>query len=177
MFKYFTKNNTYRYLDVINKLLIIYNNSVLSTIGMPPSKFNPSNIYSVWLMLNSLGAKIPHRRVKFNVGDVVRIAKEKVIFTKGYEETFSTEIFSVVKVILRMPQPVYELSDFYGQPIKGQFYNYELVKGTISPQTKFRIDKLVHTRNNNGIKQHLVKWIGYDATSNSWINATDIKKF
>ena len=47
MFKYFTKNNTYRYLDVIDKLLTGYNTSNHSTICMPPSKVNPSNIYSV----------------------------------------------------------------------------------------------------------------------------------
>ena len=46
MYKYFTKNNTYRYLNVINNLLVGYN-SVHSTIGMATSKVNPSNIYSV----------------------------------------------------------------------------------------------------------------------------------
>jgi len=51
MFKYLTKN-TYCYLDVIDKLLTGYNNSVHSTIGMPPSKVNPSNIYSVWQRMN-----------------------------------------------------------------------------------------------------------------------------
>jgi cyclopropane fatty-acyl-phospholipid synthase-like methyltransferase len=34
MFKYFSKNNTNRYLDVINKLLTSYNNPLHSTIGM-----------------------------------------------------------------------------------------------------------------------------------------------
>jgi transposase InsO family protein len=57
MYKYFTKNNTYRYLDVINKLLTSYN-YVHSTISMPPSKVSPSNIYSVWRKVNSLRAKI-----------------------------------------------------------------------------------------------------------------------
>jgi transposase InsO family protein len=75
MFKYFTKNNTYRYLDVIDKLLTGYNTSIHSTIVMPPSKFNPSNIYSVWQRMNSLWAKIPQGRVKFKVGDLVRITK------------------------------------------------------------------------------------------------------
>jgi transposase InsO family protein len=46
MFTYFTKNNTYRYLDVIDKLLTGYNTSIHSTIVMSPSKVNPSNIYS-----------------------------------------------------------------------------------------------------------------------------------
>jgi len=97
----------------------------------------------------------------------VWITKEKLIFTKGYEQTFSTEIFRVFKVILRVPKPVYELSDLQYRPIKEQFHNYELDKVTVSPQTEFQIDKIVRTRNNDGIKQHLVKWRGYDATFNS----------
>jgi len=36
----------------------------------------------------------------------VRITKEKVKFAKGYEQSFSTEMFTVVTVIQRLPQPV-----------------------------------------------------------------------
>jgi len=139
----------------MNKLLIDYNSSVHSTIGMPPSKVIPSNIYSVLRKVYSLRAKIPQSRVKFKVGDLVRITKEKVRFAKGYEQTFSTEIFRVVKVIHRVPQPVYELSDLQDRLNGGQFYNYELVKVTVSPQTELQIDKIVSKRNNDGIKQHL----------------------
>jgi len=46
--------------------------------------------------VNSLRAKIPQSRVKFKVGDLVRITKEKVNVAKGYEQTFSKEIFSVL---------------------------------------------------------------------------------
>jgi len=121
MYKYFTKYNTYRYLDVINKLLIAYNSSVHSAIAMPPSKVRPSNIYSLWRKVNSLRAKIPQNVVKFKVGDLVRITKENVRFAKGYKQTFSTEIFRVVKFIQRVPRPVYELSDLQDRTIKGQF--------------------------------------------------------
>jgi len=176
MYKYFTKYNTYRYLDVINKLLTGYNNSVHSTIGIPPSKVKSSNIYSVEQRINSLWGKIPEGRVKFKVGDLVRITKEKVKFAKGYEQTFSTEIFRVVKVIRRVPQPVFELSDLQDCPIEGQFYNDEHVKVTVSPQTELEIDKIVRTRNKCGIKQHFVKWRGYEETLNTWVNSTDIKK-
>jgi len=44
MYKFFTKNNTYSYLDVINKVVISYNCSVHSTIGMLPTKVTPSSI-------------------------------------------------------------------------------------------------------------------------------------
>jgi len=143
---------------------------------MPPSKVTPSNIYTVWRKVNNLRAKIPQSRVKFKVGDPVRITKEKVRFSKGYEQTFSTKIFRVVKVIHCVPQPVYEWSGLQDRPIEDQFYNYELVKVTVSPQTEVQIDKILRTRNNDGIKQHLVKWTEYDVTFNSWIYATDIKK-
>ena len=86
------------------------------------------------------------------------------------------EIFRVAKIIQRVPQPVYELTDLQDRPIEGQFYNYELVKVTVTPQTEFEIDKIVRTRNKNGIKQHFVTWRGYDENFNSWINSTDIKK-
>ena len=88
---------------------------------MPPSKVRPSNIYSLWRKVNSLRAKIPQNVVKFKVGDLVRITKENVRFAKGYKQTFSTEIFRVVKFIQRVPRPVYELSDLQDRTIKGQF--------------------------------------------------------
>jgi len=175
MYKYFTKNNTYRYLDVINNLLTSYN-SVHSTIAMAQSQVSSSNIFSVWRKVYSLRAKIPHGRVKFKVGYLVRITKQNVAFAKGYEQTFSTEIFKVVKVITRVPQPVFELSDLQDPSIEGLFYSYELGKVTVSPETAFQINKIVHTRNKNGIKQHFVKWKGYEETFNSWVNASDIKK-
>jgi len=76
MYKYFIKHNTHRYLDIINKLLTVYNISVHSTIGMPPSKVNSSNIHSLWKRINSLWVKIPRGRVKFKVGHLVRIKKK-----------------------------------------------------------------------------------------------------
>jgi len=78
---------------------------------MAPSKVSSSNNYTVWKNVNSLRSKSPHGCVKFKVGDLVRITKQKVAYAKVYEQTFSTEIFKVAKVITRVPQPVYELSD------------------------------------------------------------------
>jgi len=56
-----------------------------------------------------------------------------VRFAEGYEETFSTEISCFIKFIQRVPQPVYELSELQDRHIEGQFYNYELVKVSVSP--------------------------------------------
>ena len=64
MYKYSTKYKTYRYLDVIDKLLTS-DNPVHSTLGMSRSKVNPSNIYCVWQRMNSL-SKIPPISLDFN---------------------------------------------------------------------------------------------------------------
>jgi len=85
-------------------------------------------------------------------------------------------MFRVVKVIERVPQAVYKPSDLQERPVEDLFYNYELVKIAISPETWFQIDKIVRTRNKGRIKQHLVKWKGYDDTFKSWANVTDIKE-
>ena len=47
-----------------------------------------------------------------------------------------------MKVIQRVPQPLYEFSGLHDRPIEGVVYNYELVRVTISPETQFQIDKL-----------------------------------
>jgi hypothetical protein len=78
---------------------------------MPPNKVNLTNIYSVWQKINNPRAKSPQGRVKLKVGDLVRITKEKVKFAKGHEQNFSREIFRIVRIIQRAPQPFYELPD------------------------------------------------------------------
>jgi len=47
--------------------------------------------------------------------------KGKGNICQGYEQKFSTEIFQVVKVTQRIPQPLYELSDLQARPIEGKF--------------------------------------------------------
>jgi len=48
-------------------------------------------------------------KTKYNVGQHVRISKEKMKFAKSREQNFSTEIFRIIKLIQRTPRPVYEL--------------------------------------------------------------------
>ena len=56
--------------------------------------------------MNSLWVKTPQGRVKYKVGYLVRITKEKVTYVKGYKQTIITEIFRFFKVIQRVPHPV-----------------------------------------------------------------------
>jgi len=114
-------------------------------------------------------------KVKFSVGQHVRISKEKMKFTKGGEQTFSTEIFRITKVIERRPRPVYELEDLNNTPIEGQFYAEELTPVHITEETTYKIDQILDKRVRRGIREYLVRWKVYSKDFDSWIPASSVK--
>ena len=103
---------------------------------------------------------------KFKVGDHVRMSKYKNIYTKGYTQNWSEEIFMISKIKNTVPW-TYVISDLNGEPITGKFYEKELQK---TSQEKFRIEKVIKRK---GDKLY-VKWKGYDNSFNSWINKKGI---
>jgi len=86
---------------------------------MAPSRVTDSDVLAIWKRMNSRRCRIRVAKIKFSVGQHVRISKEKMKFAKGGEQTFSTEIFRITKVIEREPRPVYELGDLNKTPIEG----------------------------------------------------------
>ena len=66
----------------------------------------------------------------------------------------------------------YKLRDFEGNLIEGIFYREELVP--TQEDTTHRIAEILKTRIRAGIKQHFVRWIGYNDNFNSWVNDSDI---
>jgi len=96
--------------------------------------------------------------------------KRKVKFAKLYEQSFSTEIFRVVKVDQRVPQPVYEPSYLYDQFFEGRFYKYELLNVTVLPRTEFLINKIACTHNKNCLSSFLTS--GEDTTKRSILGQT-----
>jgi len=96
-------------------------------------------------------------------------------FAKGGEQTFSTEIFRIRKVIERSPRPVYELEDLNKTPIEGLFYAEELTPVSISKDTTYKIDKILHKRVRRGIREYFVRWKGYGRDFDSWIPASSVE--
>ena len=117
------------------------------------------------LMLNTVKI-LTKKYPKFKVGDHVRMSKYKNIYTKGYTQNWSEEIFMISKIKNTVPW-TYVISDLNGEPITGKFYEKELQK---TSQEKFRIEKVIKRK---GDKLY-VKWKGYDNSFNSWINKKGI---
>ena len=78
------------------------------------------------ILLSSKKIEADHKALKFKVNDRVRITKYKNIFSKGYTENWSREIFIIDSVLKTNPW-TYKLKDLNGEKIIGSFYEKELL--------------------------------------------------
>ena len=168
MWKYFTDNNTYRYIDILPDLVKDYNNTVHTSIKMTPIEASKKeNELTAWRNLYPDRYKIHNLRTpKFSVGDEVRITKKKKVFEKGYTTRWTEEIFTIKKI--QNTDPItYKLEDLQGEEIKGSFYEPELQK---TDQQIYRIEKIIKKEKGKS----LVKWKGYSDKFNSWVDNKDL---
>ena len=175
MWKYFSANNTKRYIDILDQLIDRYNNTKHRAIGCTPTVARqPASYQHVFKKLYA--KKVEDRRSvvpKFHVGDKVRIVKKKKTFEKGYFPNWTEELFTISSVKDTKP-PTYTIQDLQGEPIQGSFYEAELQK---SKQDIFRIEKVIKKRKGkNGGKEAYVKWKGYNSDFNSWVPVSELHK-
>ena len=163
MWKYFTDNNTYTYIDILPDLVEDYNNTVHSSTKLTPVEAsNKKNELTVWRNLYPDRYKIHDLTPKFSVGDKVRLSKKKKTFEKGYTTRWTEEIFTITEI--QNTDPItYKIEDLQGEKIKGTFYEPELQK---TEQQIFRIEKVIKKEKGKS----LVKWKGYSDKFNSWVD-------
>ena len=180
MYKYFTANNTYRYIDVLQSLVDGYNNTYHRSIKMKPIDVRPEPKFTTQIRQNLYGKRIkkvrgkekvksikpPFKKYKYAIGDLVRITKARLTFSRGYLPNWSEEIF-VVYNRQNFAKPLYYLRDFNAEEIKGGFYEQELQ--LVREPEEYRIEKVLRTKRVNGKLLHLVKWKGWSNHFNSWV--------
>jgi hypothetical protein len=170
MWKYFTNNHTYRYIDVLDKMLQSYNHTYHSSIKRTPAEVNIDNERDVWFTLYG-DTKPSPPECTFQVGDVVRVSKHKLMFEKGYETNWSEELFIVTECIRRIP-PVYRIKDLLDENIQGTFYAQELQK--VSVKEEFTVEKILKKRTRKGQVEYFVKYRGYPNKFNQWIPSSNV---
>lgn len=162
MWKKFTTNRSYSWINIIADLITNYNNTKHSAIGTTPSiaSRNPGNVSF---------KRLPNLKYnkKFNIGDKVRLSKHKAVFSKGYTQNWTSEVFTIAKI--RDTKPVvYELTDENNRPINGCFYEHELGK-TQFPEV-YLVEKIIKKNKD----KCFVKFVGLDNSHNKWIDSIDI---
>lgn len=99
LFKYFKANDTYKWVDIIDKVIKNYNGTHHRIIGIEPNKVNEYNKHKVYtnIIKTMVDTKITNTK-KLKVGDKVRIWKSKKLFEKAYRTEWSDEIYEIVEV-------------------------------------------------------------------------------
>ena len=90
-----TANDSKPYLPYLNKLVDQYNNTYHYSVNEKPNNAD----YSALTENIDSNPKAP----KFKINDKVKISKYKNIFSKGYTENWSREIFIIDSVLKTNP--------------------------------------------------------------------------
>lgn len=180
MWKYFTHKETYRWIDVLPKLVAAYNRTTHSSLnGLAPNDVNESNAYRLWewnYLRHVNAQKARQKAPRFQSGDFVRISKHKRTFEKGYTQSFSVEVYKVEKAFYLQGVYMYRLRSITGEVIDGNFYVHELQRVYYTPDTLFKIEHVLHRRVRDGREESFVKWKGWHQSHNSWIPSSWIRK-
>jgi hypothetical protein len=165
LYRYFTQNNTTKWVDIIDTIINGINNTINRTNGVAPNSVTDEN--SMALLRKVYKQPVENQNPKFQVGDIVRIDKEKGVFGKYYLPNFTEELFRISAVKTTNP-PHYKIVDLEGEEIKGVFYEEELSKTNLEPNR--RIGEVLRERKiRSGQNQYLIHWIGEPQAKNEWI--------
>lgn len=150
-----------KYIDLLPQLIDHYNYKMKHrTIGMCPGEVTKKDELRLLRDVYSYETLCKNGPRKLNLGDVVRISKQRTTFHKGYNLNWTTELFTVSDIHNTCPI-TYSIIDENNKPILGKFYRHELQK-TALPGV-YLVEKVLKKRND----KLYVKWLGMDVRS--WI--------
>ena len=103
MFKYFSANNTRKFVDVPFLLVDQYNNAIHSSIKITQKK--ASHKENENKVLINLYPEVGDKTLapKCSISDSVRITKKKKTIDKGYTQRWTKEVFKIYKIQLIFP--------------------------------------------------------------------------
>ena len=151
----FVKNNNRKWVNILDEIVDDYNDTVNYTGLSPRQSRMPRNAGKIFRLYKRTKVGKP----RYKLGQWVRISRVKGTFEKGFHPRWSYEIYKIVSI--RLNEPVsYYLQDYYGEEIKGAFYESELQP--VADKDFFPAEKVLKTRKNKGVVEKLVKLLGYD---------------
>lgn len=179
MFKYFTARGSRRYIDVIDQLLQSYNNSYHQSIRMRPNEVPQAdprhvfeNLYGFESERQMLDTPTSENTV-FQIGQSVRLKYHIEPMDKGFYPNYEDRVYTIRKIIKRFPRHMYQLADEQGNILPRKAYAEDLQ--LVSPDTAYRIEKILGKRTRRGKREVLVKWLNHPPSFNSWIPETNIQ--
>lgn len=188
LFRYFQKNRTYRYIDILPDIVENYNSTPHRSLGgLAPNEVTSDNEADVWAQLY-LKKKIKNKSInnikkgknrknikfRFKVNDMVRLSHLKYIFRRGYNQQFTGEIFKVAKRFHLQGIPLYKVKDFNDEIIEGDFYENDLQKVHKEEDSLWLVEKFIKKRKRKGETEWFVKFLSWPDKFNQWVKESDV---
>ena len=180
--RYMSEKRMNRYIDILPKIVNSYNKTWHSGILSEPINVTKQNEKQLWWQMywpNLKFKKEQSRRKKnkfaYNVGDKVRISQLRTSFQREYDNKWTYEIFKITRRFMRQDQPIYIISDWFGERIEGTFYQKELQKVDVN-QKPWRIEYTIDSDGVGRNTKYLVKWLGWPEKFNSWVPISEYNK-
>ena len=123
--RYFTETKSKRWIDILEDFVSNINSSVNRTIGMAPKDVTFDNAPKIWRKLYpNQSIDIPCDQLK--IGDRVRTALPQNIFTKGYHQSWTSELFTVAYIEKSMGVCLYSIRSNDNELLPKKYYLSEL---------------------------------------------------
>ena len=125
-------NGDGNWANILNDAVITYDKNIHSTINMTPvdASNSPENVrYSL---------NFKNIKPKPKVGENIRNADKRYIFSKGCNSNWKRELFKVNEISKTRP-PTFKIEDMDGEIIEGKNYEQELLKSEFDLQSNNKV--------------------------------------
>ena len=122
--KYLNENHTSTYIDNLQSFVTVLNARVNRTTALAPKSVTKQ--HTSYLVSLNLNDKI--QKLRYSVGETVRIKRNIETFHRGYKIQFSHEIFRIDNIFTLNPPTYRVVSHETSGQIYGRFYESELTK-------------------------------------------------
>lgn len=173
--RYSTYKQSSKWKDVIRDITTSYNNTYHRVIKRKPSSVSTLNQAETWLAQYTKHPP-PDGAYKLKVGDTVRISHLRRVFQREYDIRYTGEVFTIKSRKTRGGLNIYTLIDLLNEDVKGTFYEPELQRVRVDPQSVYKIDKVLRTRHRRGKqKESLIRWRYHGPKFDSWVKSAEIE--
>lgn len=173
--RYFTQNQTMKWIDVLPDIVHGINNARSRVHGMAPSEIGFHNAQRVWERVFGPRQRYIHpggyvkKKPKYQKDDFVRMSKNRGAFHRGYWPHYSDEILEIDAAKKNAIPNRYKVRDASGELFDGYIYESDLQKVRPDPNVNFRIERRIRTRRRpDGSKEWLCKF--YDDPNLYWLD-------
>ena len=131
IYKYMNHYSTKRYIDGLDEIVTAFNSKVNRTIGLSPNNAYKAENHEYVMKKHEVKYKkilSKKRKPSYRVNDKVRIIRlsQPSMKIRSYQQSFTSEIFRIVRIDTRLPLPRYYLRDANDEPVIGSFADHEL---------------------------------------------------